>query len=120
MTFFHHRVSLYRSTDTFQAVHNKPLFHFHLRSWVKIFCGNCQTLHEKCPYPEFFWSSFSRIQTEYGKILRISLFSVQMEENTSQKTSKYGYFSRSEYSEKEFKFRSSLTKPINKGVFKIS
>ena len=28
-------------------------------------------LHEKCPYSEFFWSVFSSIQTEYGKILRI-------------------------------------------------
>ena len=27
-----------------------------------------QSLHEKCPYSEFFWSLFSRIWTEYGKI----------------------------------------------------
>ena len=26
---------------------------------------------EKCPYPEFFWSVFSRIWTEYGKILTL-------------------------------------------------
>ena len=32
-----------------------------------------------------FWSVFSRIQTEYGKILRISPYSVQMRENTDRK-----------------------------------
>ena len=31
------------------------------------------SLHEKCPYLEFFWSVLSRIRTEYGKILRIPL-----------------------------------------------
>ena len=25
-------------------------------------------LRKKCPYSEFFWSTFSRIQTEYGDI----------------------------------------------------
>ena len=30
------------------------------------------TLREKCPYSEFFWSVFSRIWTDYGEILRIS------------------------------------------------
>ena len=34
------------------------------------------TLSEKCPYSELFWSSFSRIRTEYGEILRISSYSV--------------------------------------------
>ena len=33
----------------------------------------------------FFWSLFSRIRTEYGKMLRISQYSVQMQENTDQK-----------------------------------
>ena len=33
----------------------------------------------------FFWSVFSRIQTEYGDILRISSYLVQMWENTDQK-----------------------------------
>ena len=33
------------------------------------------TLREKCPYSEFFWSVFSHICTEYGEILRVSLFS---------------------------------------------
>ena len=33
----------------------------------------------------FFWSVFSHIQTEYGEILRLSPYSVQMWENTDQK-----------------------------------
>ena len=44
------------------------------------------TLRKKCPYSEFFWSIFSRIRTEYREILGISLYSVQMRENTDQKT----------------------------------
>ena len=31
-------------------------------------------MREKCPYSEFCWSVFSRIWTEYGKILRIPEF----------------------------------------------
>ena len=41
------------------------------------------SLREKCPHPEFFWSVFSRIRTEYR---------VQMRESTDQKNSKYGHF----------------------------
>ena len=37
---------------------------------------------EKCPYPEFFWSVFSRIWTEYEEIIRISSYSVWLRENT--------------------------------------
>ena len=44
----------------------------------------------------FFWSVFSSIPTEYGKILHISPYSVRMRENTEQKNSVFGYFSRSE------------------------
>ena len=44
-----------------------------------------------------FWSVFSRICTEYGEILRsISPYSVKMRENTDQKNSAFGHFSRSE------------------------
>ena len=52
-------------------------------------------MHEKCPYSKYFWSTFSRIWTDYEEILRISSYSVRMRENTDQKNSKYGYFSRS-------------------------
>ena len=45
-------------------------------------------LHKKCPYSEFFWSVFSRIQN------LVSPYSVRMRENTNQKkNSEYGHFS---------------------------
>ena len=50
---------------------------------------------EKCTYSEFFWSVFFRIWTEYGKLFRISLYSVQMRKNIDQENSEYGHFSRS-------------------------
>ena len=63
------------------------------------FCKTCNSksfsLHKKCPYSEFFWSVFSHIWNEYGKIRSISLYSVQMRENTDQKNSEHGHFSRS-------------------------
>ena len=52
-------------------------------------------LLEKCPYLKLFWSAFSRIRTEYGEILSISPYSIRMRENTDQKNSEYGHFSRS-------------------------
>ena len=53
------------------------------------------TLLEKCPYSEFFWSVFSRISTEYGKMQTISRYSVQMRD-TDQKNTEYQHFSRSD------------------------
>ena len=44
------------------------------------------SLHEKCPYSEFFWLVFSRIRTEYREIPRISSDLVRLRENTDQKT----------------------------------
>ena len=52
-------------------------------------------MREKCPYSELFWSVFSCIWTEYGKILRISLYSVLMRKNTDHNNYKYGHFSGS-------------------------
>ena len=43
----------------------------------------------------FFWSAFSCIQTEYGELLRKSPYSVRIQENTGQKNSVFGHFSRS-------------------------
>ena len=57
--------------------------------------ASAQKLREKCPYSEFFWSAFSRIQTECGEIRSISPYSVRLRENTDQKISEYGHFSRS-------------------------
>ena len=53
-------------------------------------------VREKCPYSEFFWSVFSRIRTEYGEISCISPCSARMRENTDNKNSEYGHFSRSD------------------------
>ena len=38
---------------------------------------------------------FFRTRAEYGEIVRISPYSVEMRENTDQKNSEYGHFSRS-------------------------
>ena len=54
-----------------------------------------ETLREKCPYSEFFWSVFSRIQTKYGEIRSISPYSVRMWKNKDKKNSEYRHFSRS-------------------------
>ena len=53
-------------------------------------------LRKKYPYLELFWSLFSRIWTEYGEIQSISVYSVQMRENTDQNNSEYGHFLRSD------------------------
>ena len=50
------------------------------------------TLSKKSPYSELFWSAFSRIRIEYGEILRISPYSVRMQENVDQNNSEYGEF----------------------------
>ena len=42
-----------------------------------------------------FWSVFSHIRTEYGEILRILLYTVQMQENTDQNNSEYRNILRS-------------------------
>ena len=47
-------------------------------------------LREKCPYSELCWSTFSRIRSEYGKIVDISPYSVRMRENAAQNNSEYG------------------------------
>ena len=54
-----------------------------------------QALHESVCTQSFFMSVFSCIRTEYREIRSISPYLVQMRENTDQKNSEYGYFSRS-------------------------
>ena len=49
-------------------------------------------LLEKRQYSELFWSVFSCIQTEYGEILCISPYLVQIQENADQNNSEYGHF----------------------------
>ena len=60
------------------------------------------TLREKCPHSVLFWFVFSRIQTEYGEILRISPYSVRMRENADQNNPEYGDFLRSANVESDF------------------
>ena len=60
------------------------------RNTKKLKGGNCA----KWPYSEFFWSVFSRIRTEYGKIRSISPYSVGTPGNADQKNSEYGHLSR--------------------------
>ena len=55
------------------------------------------SLREKCPYSELFWSVFSLNRTEYGETLCISPYSVRMRENKNQNNSEYGHFSRSDF-----------------------
>ena len=57
---------------------------------------NGNTLCEKCPCLELFWSVFSRIWTEYGEILECGPNSVEMLENADQKNPDYDHFSRSD------------------------
>ena len=87
--------SLNQNMDRNEIVTCKIIFCYcwGLESNIKWYCTFL--LREKCPYWEFFWSVFSRIQTEYGKILSISPNSVRMRENTDQKNSEYGHFSSS-------------------------
>ena len=57
---------------------------------MKLACDNKYkkiALRKKYLFSEFFWSVFSCIRTEYGNILRISPYSVRMQENTDQKNS---------------------------------
>ena len=73
---------------------------------IQIFSSGSNSLRETCPYSEFFWSVFSLLWTEYGEILPVSPYSVQMRENTDQKyrllrtlqtfTDEYGHFLRSD------------------------
>ena len=52
------------------------------------------SLRKKCPYPELFWSGYSRIWNEYGE--SFSLLSVRIRENTDQNNSEYEHFSRND------------------------
>ena len=74
------------------------VFTFSVSDWKYDFWENLvQKLNttSKYPYSELFWSVFSRILTEYGEIRSISLYLVQMGENTDRNNSEYGNFSRS-------------------------
>ena len=71
--------------DTFLSSTNQTFWNVllaplpHLISW-SIYC-----LVKSVQIRSYFWSAFSRMQTEYGEIQSISSYSVQMQENRDQK-----------------------------------
>ena len=77
-----------RFLDNFRCDKTETLAWNRLKSWWL-------TLRKKYRYSELFWSVFSRIRTEYGEILLISLYLVQMRENTDHNDSEYGHLQRS-------------------------
>ena len=87
-------------------------------------------LRKKYQYSGFFWSVFSQIRTEYGKIRSIPQYSLRMRENTDQKNSEYGHFLHSvflhrERCEKCSKFKNVQKHPewrhwIRSGVFIVN
>ena len=58
---------------------------------------------------------FSHIQSEYGKIRRISQYSVQILEKTDQKNSEYRHFLRSTYLKEVATIQRSFTIPNAEG-----
>ena len=61
-----------------------------ISTWYYVFL-QVNSLREKCPYTEFFWSIFFCIR------LCKSPYSVRIQENADQKNSVFGHFSRSDY-----------------------
>ena len=55
------------------------------------------SLREKYPYSELFWSTFSRIRTDYKEIRSISPYSVRIRENAEQNNSEYEHSLRSDW-----------------------
>ena len=80
-------------------------------------------LNSFCIYPclkiiqirSFFWSLFSRIQTEYGEILRISGIQFECGKIQIRKNSVFGHFSRSSCSENCNQNQSKI--PVKKLIF---
>ena len=69
----------------------------YVKLWIFALIEVLISLREKSSYSKLFWSAFSRIQTKYEKILRISTYTVRMRENADQNNSKHGYFLRKVY-----------------------
>ena len=83
-----------------------PVLEFYLKLFTriieKLFKNTCIYFKSKllliiCIFKirSFFWSIFSCIWTEYGDLVRKSPYSVRIQENTDQKNSVFGHFSRS-------------------------
>ena len=61
---------------------------------IHLFVRLTPTLCEKCPYSELFWSTFSRIWTEYGEYSISLRIQSKMRENADQNNSEYEHFLR--------------------------
>ena len=69
----------------------------HIKHMFFLF-GLYLSLCKMCPYPELFWSAFSRIRTEYWEI---GVSVCGMWENADQNNSEYEHFLRSAYFNKK-------------------
>ena len=85
-------------SKSYQKVRHHCYYTGKYRSEVHSICNLRFNIHcvKFVQIRSFFWPVFSRIRTEYGEILRISPYSVQMRENTDQKNSVFRHFSRSD------------------------
>ena len=61
-----------------------------------------ESLREKCPYSELFWSVFSRIRTEYGEILSL-LIPSECEKTRTKKTPNTDTFHAMNYGSENYK-----------------
>ena len=75
------------------------------------------SLCEKCPIWSFFWYVFSHIWAEYGDLRSKSPYSVQMRENTDQKNSALGHFSRIDFDIEEIVSLQSLNRSNPSQIF---
>ena len=95
-----------------EAILNRFATNQHIESQKKLSILMIPEIEARCPYSEFSWSIFSRILTEHGE------YSVRMRENTDQKISEYGNFSRGENSTVTLTI--SHTKSLQKNLLEIN
>ena len=83
-------ISLFNNSQYYKQTRCTGYYRVLFRTQSNILNG--ALLRKKCPYSKLFWSAFSRIWTECREILRISPYSVRMQENAGQTNSEYGHF----------------------------
>ena len=75
------------------AMHKKSSFTLRISSfciqWKVLQCPYLELIKKRFWIRSFFWSVFSRIRTEYGEIIRISPYSVRLQESSDQKKLRY-------------------------------
>ena len=72
------------------------IIHLDTRHWRYPLTQGMDIQRKMCPHSELFWSTFSRIRTQYGEIWSIFPYSVQIRTNAGQNNSEYGHFLRSD------------------------